>query len=383
MAYRGLPEDLLQAVDPQELRSYALAKGWQRAGNVDGRFSVLSHPGSDLDQVLAPLNVYAPDYGRRIGDAVQVLSEKESRPALEVLNDLLQADADVLRFRVVSPEAVRGMLPLEEAVDLMEGAKQALLAAACSVIAPGRSYHPRLSRAEAGEMLKSCRMSQTERGSFTLAIACPVRAVEASAPGDSGEPFVRRTTRVVMGFAQRLVSAIEGDDLGSLVQGSSHEPVLSSNFCEALLRMQPPQDRSCLSLSCTWASGLPLPSDSMAPSAVTFRREHFPAIEALSRKLQPAEEPRPDLFVGYVDALNGEMGQDGRMQGEVTLLLLHEETPIRARVNLSPDQYEMANAAHMAGGVLAARGVLHRGRRIHRLSDVTSLQRVEGGPSSR
>ncbi len=99
MAYRGLPEDLLQAVNPQVIGSYALAKSWRLSGKVDGRFTVLSHPCSDLDQVLVPLNVFAPDYGRRIGDAVQVLAERENRPALEIVNDLLQADADILRAR--------------------------------------------------------------------------------------------------------------------------------------------------------------------------------------------------------------------------------------------------------------------------------------------
>jgi hypothetical protein len=379
MAYRGLPEDLLQAVNPQDLRSYALTRGWKLSGKVDGRFTVLSHPCSDLDQALVPLNVFAPDYGRRIGDAVQVLAEKENRPALEILNDLLQADADILRFRVLSPEAVRGTLPLEEAVDLLEGAKQALLAAACSVIAPGRRHHPRLSRAEAEEMLQSCRMAQTERGSFTVAIACPVRAVESSEGPDSDDPFVRRATRVVMESAQRLASAIESEDLDSI---DREKPILTSNFCEALLRMQPPQERSSLILSCTWAPGLPLSSRDAALGEVAFQREQFPAIERVFQRLQPAEEPSPDLFVGYVAALNGDMGPEGRVQGEVTLLLLHEDSPLRARVDLSPDQYRTANDAHMTGGVVAVRGILHRGRRVHRLTEVTSFQRVEGGVSS-
>ena len=378
MVYRGLPEDLLQAVNPQDLRSYALAKGWKLSGKVDGRFSVLSHPCSDLDQVLIPLNVYAPDYGRRIGDAVQVLAEREGRPALELLNDILQADADILRFRILSPETVRGTLPLEEAVDLLQGARQALLAAACSVIAPGRRHHPRLSRAEAEEMLQSCRMAQTERGSFTVAIACPVRAGESSEGANSEEPFVRRATRVVMESAQRLASAIESDDLDSVERDA---PVLTSNFCEALLRMQPPQERSSLILSCTWAPGLPLSSRDAALGEVAFQHEYFPMIERILQKLQPAAEPSPDLFVGYVAALNGEMGLEGRVQGEVTLLLLHEDSPLRARIDLSPDQYRTANDAHMTGGVVAIRGVLHRGRRVHRLTDVTSFRRVEGNES--
>lgn len=230
-------------------------------------------------------------------------------------------------------------------------------------------------------MLRSCRMGQTERGSFTVAIACPVRAVESGEGSDSEDPFVRRATRVVIGSARRLVSAIESDDLDALDQVSEGEPALTSNFCEALLRMQPPEGRSSLILSCTWAAGLPLLGSDVAPGEVAFRREHFPVIERVFQKLQPAEEPTPDLFVGYVDSLNGEMGADGRIQGEVRLLLLHEESPLRARADLSPEQYRTANEAHMAGGVVAVQGILYRGRRVHRLTDVTSVRRVEGGSS--
>jgi hypothetical protein len=82
------------------------------------------------------------------------------------------------------------------------------------------------------------------------------------------------------------------------------------------------------------------------------------------------------MFAGYVAALNGEMGPNGLMQGEVMLLLLHEETPARVRVDLSAEDYRVANQAHMSGGVVAVRGILHRGRRVHRLSDVSNFQRL-------
>jgi hypothetical protein len=378
MTYRELPEDLLQAVDPQNLRVYALATGWARAGIVGRSFAVFSHPDDDLDQVLVPLNVFAPDYGRRIGDAVQVLAEREKRPAQEVLRDLLQADADVLRFRIVSSEASRGTLPLEEAIDLLDGAKQALLAAACSVVAPNRRHHPRLSRAEAQDMLAACRMGQTERGSFTVTVSCPIQAVEGEAEDSEGAPFVRKATQVLMSSAQRLLSSIDDGDLAAVEQAPEGEAAVTSNFCEALLNMQPPQERSCLAISCAWAPSLPMPS-SRIPGEVHFRQEHFPALEKIYRRLQPAEEPRPDLFAGYVDTLNGEMGAEGRIQGEVTLLLLHEEAPVRARVDLSADDYKVANEAHMAGGVVAVRGILHRGRRAHRLTDVSDFQRIQTG----
>jgi hypothetical protein len=374
MAYRGLPEDLLQAVEPQNLRSYVVATGWTRAGSLDGRFALFSHSCDDLAQVLVPLNTFAPDYGRRIGDAVLAVAEMEKRSVQEILRDLLQADSDVLRFRVVSPETAQGTMPLEEAIDLLGGAKKALLAAACSVVAPYRRHHPRLSRTEAQEMLEACRMGQTERGSFAVTVACPVQAVEDDSSSEE-IPFVRKATQVVMTSAQRLFESIEKGDLEEVERAPVGGASVTSNFCEALLTMQPPQDRSYLAISCSWAPGHPMTS-SQVPREVTFRSEHFPALEKIYRKLQPAEEPQPDLFAGYVATLNGEMGSDGRMHGEVTLLLLHEETPVRVRVELSADAYSVANEAHMEGGIVTVRGILHRGRRVHRLNEVSGFQRI-------
>src|SRR5436309_9064065 len=289
MSSRELPEDLLRAVSPLDLRSYASAMGWRRRP-APGPFAVFEHPGSELDQLLAPQDPNAPGYERRIAEALEVLAEREGRPATEVLHDVLQADSDVVRFRVSSPDASRGALPLEEGIDLLEGAKQALLSAACSVIAP-RRYHPRLSRAEAEQMLAGCRLGQTERGSFTVAISCPLHAVEPAEPTlDLEAPFVRRATRLLMGSAVRIVSAIEKDAVDDLYASSLQQPPLSANFCDALLQMQPPQERGCLTLSCTWASALPMTGSVSMPRAVTFRREHFTVVEQIYQRLRPAEE---------------------------------------------------------------------------------------------
>jgi hypothetical protein len=373
MSVRDLPSDLLQEVTPLELRSYAQATGWRRR-EAPGRFVVFDDPGSDLDQVLVPLDPGAPGYELRVAEAVQVLAEKEGRPAVEVLHDLLLIDADVVRFRISSPEAATGSLPLEQGIHLLEGAKQALLSAACSVISP-RHHHPRLARAEAEQLLTACRLGQTERGSFTVAISCPVRAVESG--DETATPFVRRTTSTLMGSAERIAGAIEKDAVESLYQEADLEPVLSSNFCEALLLMQPQQERASLSLSCSWARGLPM--SSTVSRSVTFRQEHFPLIEQIFQRLQPSEEPTPDLFVGYVATLNGEMGEGGRMQGEVTLLILREEAPFKVRADLGPDDYAIAAQAHMAGEVVAIRGVFSRGRRIHRFTEVSGFRRVGPG----
>jgi hypothetical protein len=373
-SYMGLPEDLLGSVRSQDARAYARATGWERIQGGPDHLAVFRQPSSRLDQVIIPLDGSAPDYARRIAEAVATLAAWEKRPAQEVLNDLLQTDSDVLRFRIASLEATRGTLPLEDVIDLLAGSKRALLAAACSVLVP-RRHHPRLSRGEAEQLLEACRFGQTERGSFAVAISCPLAAIDTPLSTQDSVPFARETTLLLMSSAARILDAILHDDEESILDPGSTGPTISSNFCQALLQMQPPQEQSSLTISCTWASTLSPDSCAAAPS-VTFRKEHFPVIERIGKRLQPAGEPEDDLFVGYVDALNGFMGESGEMQGEVTLLLLYEGETLRAKVDLGPQDYRSANEAHMTGGAVSVRGSLHLGRRIHRLRDITGFSLV-------
>ena len=293
-----LPDDLLDAVEPRQLVEYAKSTGWRLIVDSGLRpgIALYDSPDESLAQILVPLKTTFVDYGRRIADAVHVLAEKERRPELDVLYDLLRVDADVVRFRIVSTEVARGELPLEEALDLLVGARQALLSAACSVISPS-THHHRLSRGQAEQMIASCRLGQTERGSFTVAIVCPLGSVAASeASSCEDDPFPRKVTRLLMRSAARIVRSIESDAASSLFGApeSDEEPVVSSNLCDALLRMRPPQEKTALTVSCTWTPSVPLPAQGLMPREVTFQQEHFLVLETICQRHRPARrEPGP------------------------------------------------------------------------------------------
>ncbi len=371
-------ERLAAQVSPQSARAYAIARGWIRDTEVNGGIALFNREGSDLDQLIIPIKPSSPDYARRIVDVVANLSDVEQRPQEEILNDLLMPDADIVRYQVVSPETEKGDLPLEEGIRILDGAKRSLLASACSVLKPVKN-HPRMSLTESKQLLDACRLRQTERGSYTLAIACPLRGVEEDRRLIENEPpFGRRTTELLLRSAARLVSAIEADNIASIYD-SEMGPVISGNFCEAVLRMQPAEERSSLNLSVTWASTLPLEEHHHLPSKVTFQHDYFPLIEDIYKKLRPSEEPATWLFIGYVDTLNGNIGDDGRVQGETRFLIFYEDEIVKARTELSADDYQKAIQAHATSKPVKFNGVLHLGRRVHRITDVNSFS-ILGAP---
>jgi hypothetical protein len=291
------------------------------------------------------------------------------------------------------------VLPLEQGLELLQGARKALLSAACSVIQP-QSFHPRLSRTEAEQLLQACRLGQTERGSFTAVIACPLDAVGPpqtlrpkamplferqeganAGPGDGAdaavaapEPFTRKTTGLLMRSIARIISAVDADQVEALLQTGEDQPPLSANLCESLLMMQPNGDRSRLSVLASWARTLPPLAGQAPPSVVNLRRDYFPTIEKLAVALRPGREPKSAYFVGLVDALFGTPDEANRVSGDVQLLLFNQEGFQKARVNLDADDYQVAWEAHGQGGYVSLHGILNLGERIHRIESVSSFK---------
>lgn len=405
MSYKGLPENLVARINPPDARAYAASTGWRRVPGVNGTVAVFGRPGSDLDQLIVPLDAGAADYGRRMAEVVANLAESERRPAVEVLNDLLLPPSDVLRFRLVEPESESGVVPLEQGINLLLGAKKALLAVACSVIQPQR-FHPRLSRAEAESLVEASRMGQTERGSYIVTIACPLDAtgparptapmplfdnLAATGPDPNDEPkvqgavpFTREVTSLLIRSAARIASAVDADDLASLTSHAVGMAPLSANLCDALLMMQPSGDRSRLTLGSTWSRAIAPPDPAQHPSSVSLRREFFPAIADLAQALRPAREPKPTYIVGLVDALLGDPGEDGRVRGDVQLMIFNQDETTRARVTLDPEDYHQAWEAHGVGGYVSLNGILVSGGRSYRIEQVRSfkfLKDTAGSPA--
>ncbi|HUY32615.1 MAG TPA: hypothetical protein VMV69_07515 [Pirellulales bacterium] len=375
MSRESLPNDILKLIKPQQVRSYALAKGWRRVPGVNGDIALFDHPQGQWDQLIVPMDESFDDYSKRLREVVENLANFESRGVIEVLNDLITPDADILRYRVASSATGRGSVPLLDGIRLLEGAYKSILAAACSVVNPV-VHHPRMSWVEAQQLLNACHLGQTERGSFTASISCPLRAVPQDQPPLSGNaPFARQAVSLLMRSLTRIVHAVEADDVRRVFEAEDTEPTISANLCDALLQMQPPDDDSLLAVSVSWATTLP-PSQPI-PNTVRIRREYFPIIEDIHKNLRPSKAPEASLFVGYVDTLNGQPGEDGRMRGDTTLAVMYEDDMRKARAELNADDYQTAIHAHSVAGAVRFKAVLHLGRRTHRFTDVSGFARVQ------
>jgi hypothetical protein len=372
-----MPEITLEKLSrlaPRDVQGYVRSRGWQQFKRT-GHLMVYNRPETgSLHQVMVPIDSTRPDFAERMLDAVERLASFESRPPSALVTDLLNYDADVLRYRVVSARAERGTLPLVQAIDLLAGAKQSLLAAAHSVIVRSR-YHPKLSRSEGRQLLDACQLNQTEQTSFVVAISCPMRALDAYEAGILFDqiPFARHATTLLTRALWSLDDAIEEDRINSVVDQS--EPIVSANLCDALLKMRPLQDDGVLEFRPSWAPSTPIGAEpELLADSITFSGDEFEAIEDVYRQLRPSEESRPKAWIGFVDELKGTETDGGAREGEVVFTIFDDDELVRAKATLTRQQYQMAYEFHNPARPLFIIGQLHRGPRVSRLTQIIQLR---------
>ncbi|MCA9634545.1 MAG: hypothetical protein KC420_00735, partial [Myxococcales bacterium] len=124
---------IVSRLRPLAVRLYAESRGWTPVPLDGERFWLFRHPEERLRQLQIPMDADDLGFVDAMLDVVRRIAELERRAPDAVLADLQWPDADILRVRVVNRESEAGQLSLSADVDLREGARRALLAAACSV----------------------------------------------------------------------------------------------------------------------------------------------------------------------------------------------------------------------------------------------------------
>ena len=372
MASEHLPDARLKQLRLSHVRAYAERRGWQRGETFRNRLVIFGRGSASLDQLLVPMNPDLGDFAEMMQRVVQQLADHEGQRPASVLEDLFSLDVDTIRFSVRSPITDRGTLPLEQGLALLDGARRSLLAAACTVLAPESRYHRRMSRSEAENFVEACEVGQTERGSYTVTLRAPIGMIDGStSTAQSVEiPFARKATLTLAASVSRVAQAIDEDRIDSVLETPPGAVPVTANLCEALLRMQPERENSAVAFSVSWASSFPAPA---ARGPVVLRNEHFPLINLMGHRLRGEVVPQAAEFIGHVDELRGELGEDGRRRGEVRLTIYHEDEAIKAAADLNAEQYDAAVRAHVSGQRIVARGLLNRGPRLSVLNGIVSF----------
>ena len=362
-----LSNDLIQHLTPAVLENYVQVTGWNRVPGLPEDIAVF-HRDSPIEEetseILVPRNRAFVDFDERMAEAVEILSIIEQRSVVEMFNNVM-SPSDTVRFRVVSPSTINGLMPLLEGVELYSGMKRTFSAAVCDFLDP-QSYHARLYRRESVDYLSGCRLGQTMLGSYIATVLCPINPplkglqnqTASLFPEIPETHFYRAVTTRVMQSLEMIRSKLERGDTGLLIRPEKNDMVISGNFFEALTEMRPEKQASDLEISVAWSNTVAFALN--VPTEVTMLESYFPELETIADSLRPKTMPQERQIVGKVLALYGDQNEENLMEGEIILHFIDEDNLAHAKVALQPKDYEKACDAHKLGKYVEIFGTLER-----------------------
>ena len=201
--------ETLKAVSPAALSAYARAAGWSKVETYGDHSDV--YAARERPEVILPRTERLGDYTDIVSRLIQIFADAAEIDELSLYRDLVTADRDVIRVRAA--ESGDGAVAVNDGLDLLRGARDLLLAAACSLRHPHPLYRADSNR-EAAKHVQRIRLVQTEQGGFTVTLLTPV----VPPPMQSGfagnrrpedEPIERRMTRRLTDALGTARTAIE------------------------------------------------------------------------------------------------------------------------------------------------------------------------------
>ncbi len=259
----------LANIPPHSLRSYVESRGWRKVATY-------THPGTahiyefgdNRDGITVMESTHFADYPLRMWEAIWALADAENREWSAVLGDLLMSDFDVVRVRW-SGDSDDGAIPLDAGAALIQGARDMLLAAACSAQRSQPAFRMG-SNKEAQRYIKRASLRQTQRGSFVINIALPVAKERDGFPDEV-------IHKLISGLSAVRESATDLGDFEKVI----HKGV-SVNLCDALAGMLGAPTES-VDISVNWALSR---STAREPFGIRFDKSMVETLEKTSEFLK-------------------------------------------------------------------------------------------------
>jgi len=342
----------LLAVSPAALTAYARAGGWSKTETYGNHSDVYN--GGTLPEIIVPRTKHLADYASVVARLIKIFADAAEMNEIALYNDLATADRDIIRVRVGGEDST---VDINSGTSLVSGARDMLLAAACSLNNPKPLYRAGANR-EAADFVNQVRLGQTEPGSFVVTLLPPVVAPPTQKPlmpdtEDINPPVARRVTCRLHDALAATREAIErtmGGDTGVFAEAVASGT--SANLCDALAQMTEPFHE--LEVRVTWARTRPMPT---AHSTVRFNKDDTPVLSEAARVFRN-REPIPDVHLPC--SVQKLQRDDGETDGTVTLRTSIEDKIQSVTAALSQSDYNQAIDAHKGKVPIIATGDLDR-----------------------
>jgi hypothetical protein len=356
------------------LRRYLIASGWTRRRFREDASPTLVNGsevfargigGQSAPPILLPSEAIAVDLPQRIRDAVQILTEFESRGSQDVVDSIKRVGYDVVRSAIPSEFVTNDTIGLATATNFVSQMR-GLLAATATTEKKPRPTFGRLLK-ESVQYADACRFAHTYRGSFGFVIESPLPELDLMPllVDASPTPFERRVLQRFARGISTVVQAVDADSTTPIT--SAVNSGFSANGCEQFADLidavSPAGLKFAFDLSPEWAV-----DRSMNGAVYLVTATHGEACRSAARELRRDDTAVPVDVAGRVVRLQNQTDPSDltSQTGEHEIVVLWSSNDfgdIQVRTNLIPADYLAAVNAHAQGLPIWVSGTLVRSGR--------------------
>ena len=353
---------LLDTVKPQEVQGYLESHGWIQQEQIGNKASIWIQPCEDGDEfeVLLPHIQELRDYSENISTLIETLEIAEQRSQIEILNDLTNYSADILRVRVNTPKTVNGRIPFNDGIKFSHAVKKLIISATQATIKPEAYFEKKGSSSEVDRHLETLQMGH-EKGSYVLDIISPLPSQTTLNFGgklsDISEPFSRKTMKqlarslqIVKNLAERVSS--KEMDVEHFLEVVSEG--VSANLCDAIVEIDKSGEHTGVDIKLSWSPILKISND--VPTAIFLSRNIIPVIESAAQRLKSIHKDNFELR-GIV--INLHRLPETRT-GKVTIKSNIDDKNRDVAVQLQDEDYEIAVQANKEQSIIVCYGELSK-----------------------
>lgn len=364
-----------------EISSILRNLGWKNDHGVTNKFDVWMNE-TVRNQIILPLDRSKADYAHLLNNAITQLKESHGSDftrAAHALELVAFSKLDSTKWTRETPVKT-GLIPWNLGEGLVAAVRLALTASAKATHEP-RAYFGQASAFIAREFLDRALMGQTEVGSFVVTAHVPTDAQifvseAAKNRNTEGQLFDAGsvTGRDILGRMEFALGAATDAlrDYENHQRIEVFDEIVSSGFSyelsTALAKLTEPSDST---IQITSASD----SSKIREKSYSFESRHSKVLEQASERLSLTRETAPVRLRGEVTLLERVPTES---EHSIRLHISNHPGVNKIRLNLKPEQYDIALAAHREDQPIEVDGLLMRRGNRWWLSNPDNIRILNG-----
>jgi hypothetical protein len=363
----------LLSIPLRRVHKFLVSCGWSECNSANLKNITIMRKLIDgvEEEILIPRDSSFADFNQRMIDVFKSISNFEKLELGEILNDLSNAASDILRIRVSGSGVETGNIPFLDEMAIKDALKKMLSAIACHVLDP-RPFYKKLHRNESEQLIRSCKIGQSEKGSYVIKFYFPT-LVNDELHKDSEnkkQPFARQVAEQMMYSLKEAARFAENN-----LQPDISRIPFNANFCFGLVEMKPNEGKADFDFQVSWSEEIPVKAN--IPSKVTICDSYLSSISTLGELLKPQRAITQNDFVGKISTLNGFENEQNQMEGDIVVTLLVDDESKKAKAYLNPTFYSIACDAHKSSKYVRISGQLKEKPRNSILDEITKFEIID------